>query len=116
MMEGRRPRIWVWGKGALLAVAVAGLISGCGSSKTGKLVGLQASVGLNDLMDGVIDKQEFGGVVIVELKNGTQVKAIWDNALGSDFVGGMELEIKPTKDPKYWKVVKIISTPAVKKD
>jgi hypothetical protein len=28
----------------------------------------------------------------------------------------MELEIQPTKDPKYWKVVKIISTPPVKKD
>jgi hypothetical protein len=116
MMKGHCRGIWVWGKVALLAVAVAGLLAGCGSSKTGKLVGVQASMGLNDLLDGVIDKADFAGIVLVELKDGTRVDGIWDKALGSDFVGGMELEIQPTKDPKYWKVVKIISTPPVKKD
>ena len=97
---------------AAIAMLVSGLVTGCGSpNETGKLVGVQASFGLNDALDGGIDKADFGGVVSVELDDGTKVQAIWDKKLGTDFKGGMELEIAPTEDPDYWKVVRIVSTP-----
>ena len=106
-----------WGRVVLLVVLVFGLMVNCGSpNKTGKLVGFKASFGLDDALDGVIDKTEFGGVVIVELADKTQVNAIWDKKLGTDFVGGMELEVAPTEKPDLWKVVRIVSTPPVKKN
>jgi hypothetical protein len=79
--------------------------------QTGKLVGVEMSIGLSDVADGVIDRADFGGIVIVELEDGTEVKAIWDKSLGSEVAGGMVLEIAPTDDPDYWRVVQIIETP-----
>jgi hypothetical protein len=94
-----------------ILVLVCVWVTGCGSpNKTGKLVGVQTSFGLGDALDGRIDKQDFGGVVYVKLDDGTEVKAIWHKRLGTDFIGGMELEIAPTEDPDYWEVVRIVST------
>jgi hypothetical protein len=97
-------------------VLVCALVAGCGGSpnKTGKLVGIQTSFTLDDALDGTIDNQDFGGVVTVELDDGTKVNAIWDNKLGTNFIGGMELEIAPTEDSDYWEVVRIVSTPPAK--
>jgi len=115
-----------WVRVVLLAVLVSGLVTGCGSpyktsksrskspNKTGKLVGTQVSFALDDAQDGRIDNQDFGGVVYVELDDGTEVQAIWDKKLGTETIGGMELEIAPTEDPDYWEVVRIVSTPPAK--
>lgn len=97
-------------------VLVCALVAGCGDSpnKTGKLVGIQTSFALDDALDGTINNQDFGGVVTVELDDETKVNAIWDNKLGTNFIGGMELEIAPTEDSDYWEVVRIVSTPPAK--
>lgn len=95
----------------LLFVLIASLIAGCSTNKVGKLVGVEVTMGLSDIADGVIDKANFGGIVIVELDDGTKVKAIWDKSLGDQVTGGMKLEIAPTDDPDFWKVIKIVETP-----
>jgi len=94
-----------------ILVLVACLVAGCSSSKVGKLVGVEVTMGLSDIADGVIDKANFGGIVIVELDDGTKVKAIWDKSFGDQVTGGMKLEIAPTDDPDFWKVIKIVETP-----
>ena len=98
-------------KVALLFILITSLVAGCSSNKVGKLVGVEVTMGLNDIADGVIDKANFGGIVIVELDDGTKVKAIWDKSLGDEVTGGMKLEIAPTDDPDFWKVIKIVETP-----
>jgi hypothetical protein len=95
----------------LLFILIASLVAGCSSNKVGKLVGVEFSMGLSDIADGVIDEANFGGIVIVELDDGTQVRAIWDKSLGDEVTGGMKLEIAPTDDPDMWIVVKIVETP-----
>jgi hypothetical protein len=90
-------------------------IVSCGSpNKTGELVGVKVSIGFDDFADGVINKADFGGIVIVKLEDGTEVNAIWDKKFGEEFMGGMKLEIEPTKDANYWKVIRIIETPSGK--
>lgn len=95
----------------LLFILFAGLLAGCSSNKEGKLVGVEFTMGLSDINDGVIDDADFGGIVIVQLDDGTKVKAIWDKSLGDEVTGGMILEIEPTDDPDFWKVVRIVETP-----
>jgi len=115
MIRKNHSAIWAWGPIVLLAVLVSASVTGCSSpNKTGTLVGVRASFGLNDALDGVVEDMDFGGVVSVELKDGTQVNALWDKKLGEDLIGGMELEIAPTEDPEYWKVVSVVSTPPAK--
>jgi hypothetical protein len=79
--------------------------------QVGKLVGVEVQMNLSDIADGVIDQASFGGIVIVGLDDGTSVRAIWDKSLGDQFVGGMELEIAPTSDPDFWKVLRIVEKP-----
>lgn len=95
----------------LLIILIASLLAGCSPNKTGKLVGVEFSMGLSDFDDGVIDEASFGGIVIVELDNGEEVKAVWDKSFGDEVSGGMVLEIAPTDDPDIWKVVRIVETP-----
>jgi len=95
----------------LLFILLASLIAGCSPNKVGKLVGVEFTMGLNDIADGVVDKANFGGIVIVELDDGTKVKALWDKSLGDQVTGGMKLEIAPTDDPNFWKVIKIVEAP-----
>jgi hypothetical protein len=59
----------------------------------------------------VIDEIEFGGIVIVEMDNGTTVEAIWDRSLGDQIVGGMRLLVAPTSDPDFWQVLRIMEMP-----
>jgi hypothetical protein len=79
--------------------------------QVGTLVGLNVSMDFSALQSGVIDKAQFGGIVIIELEDGTKVEAIWDKSLGDQIVGGMQLLVAPTSDPDNWKVLKIIETP-----
>jgi hypothetical protein len=79
--------------------------------QVGTLVGVNVSMDFSALQDGVIDEARFGGIVVVELDDGTTVEAIWDRSLGDQFVGGMKLLIAPTSDPDLWKVLKIMETP-----
>jgi hypothetical protein len=95
----------------LLFALIASLVCGCSTNKVGKLVGVEVTMGLSDIVDGVIDKADFGGIVIVELDDGTKVKAIWDKSLGDQVTGGMKLEIAPTDDPDFWRVIRIVETP-----
>lgn len=77
----------------------------------GKLVGIEVSMNLSDLANDVIDQVHFGGIVIVELDDGTTVKAVWDKRLGDQLVGGMKLEVVPSSDPDFWKVIRIVEMP-----
>jgi hypothetical protein len=86
-------------------------LAGCSSTKVGELVGVKFSIGLSDIADGVIDSADFGGIVVVELEDGTRVNAIWDKSLGDQITGGMKLEVAPTDDPDFWKVIRIVETP-----
>ena len=79
--------------------------------QVGTLIGVEVTMGLSDIADGALDKANFGGIVTVELDDGTEVKAIWDKSLGDQFIGGMKLEIAPTSDPEFWKVLRIVETP-----
>jgi hypothetical protein len=91
-----------------ILILVIIIFAGCSPNKVGKLVGVQVSIGLSDMMSGVIDNASYGGVVVVELDDGKTVDAVWDLKLGDEVTGGMKLEIAPTEDKNYWKVVKII--------
>ncbi len=96
----------------LFFVVMASLVTGCSSNKIGKLVSFEASFTSSDIQeDGSLSKLNFSGIVIVELDDGTRVRAIWDNSLGDQVTGGMELEIAPTDDPELWKVIRIVETP-----
>jgi len=90
---------------------VVSFLAGCTSTKVGELVGVKFSMGLSDVADGVIDNANFGGIVVVQLEDGTKVNAIWDKRRGEQIIGGMKLEVSPTNDPDFWKVVKIVETP-----
>ena len=95
----------------LLFMLSAGLIIGCSPNKVGKLIGVKATMSLSDALDGVFDNANFDPIVIVKLDNGTEVEAIWDKSLGGEVTGGMKLEIAPTDDPDFWKVIRIVETP-----
>ena len=71
----------------LLILLIASIMAGCSSNKVGKLVGVEFSMGLSDIGDGVIDSANFGGIVVVELDDGSTVKAIWDKSLGDEVTG-----------------------------
>jgi hypothetical protein len=77
----------------------------------GKLVGFEVSMNLSEIGKDVIDKVHFGGIVIVELDDGTIVKAVWDKRLGEQIVGGMKLEVVPSSDPDFWEVIRIVEMP-----
>jgi len=81
------------------------------STQVGTLTGAKISMGLEDLADGVVDQADFGGIVIVQLEDGSTVDAIWDNSLGGQLTGGMQLEVAPTDDPEVWKVISVVETP-----
>ena len=77
----------------------------------GTLVGVEVSAEFNDVTSGVIGQASFGGIVVVELDNGTKVKAVWDKSLGDQVIGGMKLEIVPSSDPDFWRVLRIVQIP-----
>jgi len=79
--------------------------------KVGTLVGAEVTMDFSDLADGVIEQINFGGIVIVELDDGTTVRAVWDRSLADEPIGGMKLEIAPTSDPDYWKVLRVVDIP-----
>ena len=94
----------------ILLIAMLLISASCSSNtKTGKIVGYHASFSLQEALEGEIKDLDFGGILIIELDDGTLVDAIWDNNLGDleDLVGGQEVEITPTDDPDYWKVTKV---------
>jgi hypothetical protein len=53
----------------------------------------------------VIDKNHFGGIVIVELDDGTKVEAIWYKSFGDQMIGGMKLLVAPTMIKPYMAVL-----------
>jgi hypothetical protein len=107
-MESKSPKLNVQ---IIWILIVVGLLVGCSSTKVGELVGVKFTMGLSDIADGVIDSANFGGVVVVELEDGTKVNAIWDKSLGDQITGGTKLEVAPTDDPDFWKVIRIVETP-----
>jgi hypothetical protein len=57
----------------------------------GTLIGLEVTMNFSDIADGVIEQVNFGGVVIIELEDGSQVDAILNKTLWSQVKGGMKL-------------------------
>jgi hypothetical protein len=60
-------------------------------TKVGTLIGLEVTMNFSDIADGVIEQVNFGGVVIIELEDGSQVDAILNKTLWSQVKGGMKL-------------------------
>jgi len=78
------------------------------TTKVGTLVGQRVTMSFSDIADGVVEEINFGGIVIIELEDGTQVDAILSKSLWSQVTGGMKLEIATTSDPDYWEVIRIV--------
>jgi hypothetical protein len=79
--------------------------------EVGTLVGFEMTMGLSDIADGVIDRANFKGIVLVEFEDGTTARAIWNKSLGDDIVGGMKLQVVPTQDRDFWRVLRILESP-----
>ena len=80
-------------------------------NQEGKLVGVNITSEI-DIDPLIIKNMEFGGVVILELDDGSQVEAVVDKSMWNQLVGGMILEIEPTNDPDImWRVIRIVETP-----
>lgn len=84
---------------------------GCTKSEQGKVVGVKASVSLNEAFSGEIKNMYYEGALILEKSNGEKVEALCDKSLIENIKGGQILEIAFDKTLNSWKVVKIISDP-----
>ncbi len=74
--------------------------------KVGKLVGYKASFSLNEATKGEIKDMDFGGVLILELEDGSKVNAAVDKSLIPTLKGGDMLTIEAIDDPEVpWKVI-----------
>jgi hypothetical protein len=95
----------------LVTLLVFGLTS-CSISKQGKVVSVDVSFSLEDMLDGTIDNPVFGNTVTIETDNGKQFVAFWDEQLlGKPIsidLSGVIVEFKPTDGSNKWKVTKII--------
>jgi len=70
------------------------LMAGCKRTKTGKLVGAHMTMSWDKLInEQKIDKLNYAGIVIVELKNGTKVNAICNTSIWFNLRGGQMLKI-----------------------
>ena len=76
-------------------------------TKTGTLVRISITFGLDDAMNGEIENIEYGGTVVVELNDGTEVDAVCDKEICSKLRGGQTLRSAPT-DSEVWKVIEIV--------
>lgn len=79
--------------------------------RMGMVVGPKVAVDFSDIADGVIAQEDFGDVFMVELENGTRIKAIWNRKWGFQIIDGMTFVIAPTSDPDFWRVLRIVETP-----
>jgi len=92
----------------ILAVILMMVCAGCRREKTGKLVAIKASIGLDEAIKGEAEHMEYLGTVVVELSDGSKVDAICDDKeIFSQLRGGQKLGIKPIANDK-WRVVRII--------
>jgi hypothetical protein len=105
-----------YSRAILLIVVIIFLVSSCGTrTKTGAVVGAGMVLNLDHLDDTkrVVKDMDFSGkTVLVELEDGTRFDAVCDEKLWPRLQVGQKLEITPIEGSKYWKVVRIIDTPA----
>jgi hypothetical protein len=98
----------VMSAGLILAVILMMVCAGCRREKTGKLVAIKASIGLDESIKGKAEHMEYLGTVVVELSDGSKVDAICDDKeIFSQLRGGQKLGIKPIANNK-WRVVRVI--------
>jgi hypothetical protein len=93
----------------LISVATC---AACGpETQRGKLVGVKASFGLGEAMQGEVQDIDFLGVVIVELDDGIRVEARVDKALAEQLRGGDMIVIERVEGEgeEAWRVVEILA-------
>jgi hypothetical protein len=95
----------------LLVMVIMTFIAACALAgperKAGKLVGYEASFGLDEATKGEIKDMDFGGVLILELEEeGYEVKAVVDKQLVKTLKGGDMLTIEAIEGSEIrWKVI-----------
>jgi len=85
------------------------VFAACGGEtreEVGTLVGFSASMGLNDAMSSEIERIDFGGVLILELDDGTEVRAQAAQEFVTDeLTGGDRYRIEFNEETEIWTVV-----------
>lgn len=83
----------------LAIILIAGSLVACNQPKTGKVVGVQVSLGLGDANS----DSKIGGTVTVELDNGKEIKASCPIELAPVVLSGKRVTVKPEKGGG-WKI------------
>jgi hypothetical protein len=94
----------------MLVMVIMSFLAACSLAgperKVGKLVGYEASFSLDGAAKGEIKDMVFGGVLILELEDGSKVKAAVDKQLIPTLKGSDLLTIEAIENPKLkWKVI-----------
>lgn len=96
---------------ALLMVGMVGFAA-CGGGtreEVGTLIGFSASFGLDEAMSGEIEEIDFGGILILELDDGTEVRAQAAQVFVSDeLTGGDRFRIEFDEETEIWTVVEAL--------
>lgn len=72
----------------------------------GTLVGFKASMGFGDAADGVVDDMDFGGVLVLELEDGTEVDAVaGQEIVDGELTGGARYLIEFDEVTETWRVI-----------
>lgn len=92
---------------ALVAVVAAGCGGGSEArEEVGTLVGFKASMDLADASAGAVDDMEFGGVLVLELDDGSEVEAVAPpEIVDGELTGGDRYRIELDEETEVWTVV-----------
>ena len=91
---------------ALVAIVVFAACGGGTREEVGTLVGFSGSFGLDEAQSGVIEDIDFGGILILELDDGTEVRAQAAQAFVTDeLTGGDRFRIEFDEETEVWTVV-----------
>lgn len=82
--------------------------SSCNKTVQGKVVGIKASMGLNELQKGDVNNLFYEGKLIIEKPNGEKINALCDKELAKGIKGGQQVEIIFDKELDSWKIIRLI--------
>ncbi len=100
---------------AVFLMIVTFLMSSCGKTETGTLVGVSAASVLDEAKIVELENIDYRGTLLVKLDDGSEVNALCNKELWSKLQGGQKLEIAPT-DSEFWKVIEILEEEKPKDD
>jgi len=74
----------------------------------GELYAVSVSFGLNDALDGRIDKSKYEGTITLKKTNGEEIEALCEPALFKSLRGGQTIKVQFDKELDAWVAIKII--------